>query len=385
MVQLRPTSRRGFTLIELLVVIAIIGVLIAMLLPAVQKVREAASRTACLNNLHQLGIAFHDYANTIRQFPKDDDYYYVHPTSPPGAAAFPNASYPWPVSFYGPNTYGPGIPAYGTSPDFPNMTWQSCLLPYIEEQALYPRVTNFDPNVNLGVYPGPPGFVPKAIFPVAVFTCPSRRSGTTTAVGDYGSGWHPAWYDPTTGVTPDPNLVLSVPSVAGWKSILGAFFWPPQNPGAAAFRHTGTSLTQVSSADGTSKTILIAHKGVDPLYYEGGDPNPYDDVGFCYLTPIEWSLARPAGTTPWGQPGGPTPPTEHKRRPYLYRADFTGPSPEGYFCSTDAMGGPHSGGSPCLFADGSGRIIAYTIDQTTMMALWAYNDGNPLPPNALGQ
>ena len=101
-------SRAGFTLIELLVVIAIIAVLIGLLLPAVQKVREAAARTTCTNNLKQIGVAMHGYHSALGYFP-------------PGFTS-----------------QTPGVDEEGTGPGW---GWGAHTLPYVEQDALYRQIT----------------------------------------------------------------------------------------------------------------------------------------------------------------------------------------------------------------------------------------------------
>src|SRR4051794_32791391 len=100
-------SRRGFTLIELLVVISIIGVLMALLLPAVQSVREAARRAQCVNNLKQIGLALHNYHSAIGSFPL--------------GGTLTNTNYSTLPMFLGYNTWS----AHGQ------------LLPYLEQTPLY--------------------------------------------------------------------------------------------------------------------------------------------------------------------------------------------------------------------------------------------------------
>ena len=128
--------RRGFTLIELLVVIAIIAVLIALLLPAVQQAREAARRTQCRNNLHQIGLALHNYHDTHGVFP------YSHMR----------------VSGYG-----------CTSPDRIigcGANWMTLILPFIDEAALY-NTFNFDLSWSV------PANTTVAQAMLKQYTCPS--------------------------------------------------------------------------------------------------------------------------------------------------------------------------------------------------------------------
>src|SRR5262249_16891666 len=140
----RKPHRPAFTLIELLVVIAIIGILIGLLVPAVQQVREAAARTQCANNLKQLGLALHAYHDTYKRFPPA---YITTNTSANGSAY--------------------GIP-YGDEPRNgpPGWAWGTLLLPYLEQGNLYKQF-----RLDLPCWAPENAAAARTI--VAVFLCPS--------------------------------------------------------------------------------------------------------------------------------------------------------------------------------------------------------------------
>ena len=282
----RRTRSRGFTLIELLVVIAIIAILMALLLPAVQKVREAANKMICASNLRQIGIAAHNYHNDYNKLPQGN---YGPPRDPgPGFFAFRQASC---------------ISQFWT------------LLPYLEQDNLYKLFV----HGNYQIFPRPasgPGDVPGAWWLNSVnlnwaqtrlkmFQCPSdqtnERPQRGTFVMFYANGctlWG-LYYPVPTGALLGRTNYMGV--MGGFDNQCGSFwgqwvgiFTSINGQFDQQFnRHTPhdqVTLGQLSVQDGTSNTLMygeaLGRRGVGVSRWS------LSWIG-CGNLPVAWGLGNP--------------------------------------------------------------------------------------------
>jgi prepilin-type N-terminal cleavage/methylation domain-containing protein len=242
----RATPARGrpaFTLIELLVVIAIIAILIGLLVPAVQKVRAAAARIQCANNLKQLGLAAHNYQSNNNALP------------PGFLGTYPNLA-----AKQGPNYDGQyvGVLAY--------------LLPYVEQDNVYRTLTSGVPADYLSVTAvyGPwwtfDGTAEACFAAIKTFLCPADNApgsdGVVTALTTYvtGPGMFDIVFGGFGGVPVGRTNYLGVAGLAG--QAFGGF------QGVFTNRRP-VSITQLTAADGTSNTLLFGESATATTIPDG--------------------------------------------------------------------------------------------------------------------
>jgi prepilin-type N-terminal cleavage/methylation domain-containing protein/prepilin-type processing-associated H-X9-DG protein len=207
------SSRKGFTLIELLVVIAIIAILIGLLLPAVQKVREAASRAKCQNNLKQIGLALHNYESAVRAFP-------------PGRAAYPLV-----------------------------VSAQGRILAYIEQDNIGRSVDVGQVplyNSNPSSFPLIPGNYQASITPVKLFVCPSDPMN---GLNPNAFATQPDGSTSTTDRYAGINYVACIGSGDGSADNTGTY-WGQYKTSDGLFGQTPVKLADVS--DGLSNTVAFS-------------------------------------------------------------------------------------------------------------------------------
>lgn len=340
----RSGSRRGFTLIELLVVIAIIAILIGLLVPAVQKVRDAAARTQCANNLKQIGVAMHAFYSTNNAFPM--------------AGEMERGSY-----------------------------WSAYLLPYLEKGDLYKHLTFSDegadyattaPNVTCSLQSTDKTTRNVAVLQqvVPVYRCPATQAPLQVTDA---STYFPAWF--VTNRMPANYIgCASGLAVDDFKPTWGWGGWPGMGTkhiseldGIMVARKSPRNLIRSSDGkkggqgnirvkeirDGLSNTIIVGETeplATNTLLQEDGNAGRVD----------HWAIAGDDGDnwegTDWSEACGSTGvPLNFKLPKNASKAEIGK--------AEVAFGSRHPGGANMLFADGAVRYATDNVDPKVWSAL----------------
>jgi len=317
--------RRAFTLIELLVVIAIISVLIGLLLAAVQKVREAAARIKCENNLKQIGLALHNYESATGRLPPA--YAWIGPkkNGVGGPSQRPDlGDRPGPTTLY-------------TVDQLPGWGWATYILPFVEQQNLYSQIDFTNGEVASWFYNG----VKDTVLPI--YVCPSDP-----LAGQY----NPRSY--VRVILPQ----MATNSYAACYGALGDIGAAPDQGNGAFYRNSSLRLTDIR--DGTSNTIFIGERA-------------------AYFTQTPWAGVVSNGTVQVS-PGAPTflnyvepPPAMVMARIGNHTLNDTRSEPYDFF-------GAHPGTVPFLFGDGAVRQVPISASLPVLQALATRAGGETANP-----
>lgn len=330
--------RRGFTLVELLVVIAIIGVLVALLLPAVQAAREAARRSQCVNNFKQAGLGLIGYHDAKKVFPSGEQFSRVTADTFAVAQAL-------------------AFPKYtGNSNQFNGMAWGAFILPYIEESATYSLIDNWTIYTVGGTFEAAGKLVPTYLCPSDSST-PSLWGDCCSTVGHFGKDAQDLRISNMAGVADSRfSQVDQVTMMKYYPNYLA----PNANPYSsyapyyqASSQGNGllfnwSKIRGKHVTDGMSHTIAVGE-------VTGGKGDIGNDRGWSWITRdvqdtkegINPGLSTPGGRT------GPFLSTKYGNPEMELRED-TG------FSSF------HAGGCNFVFADGHVEFISENIDQAVL-------------------
>ena len=335
-------NRRAFTLIELLVVIAIIGVLIGLLLPAVQKVREAANRLRCQNNLKQIGLALHAYHDAAESFPTGCRH-----NVRSGA------------------------------------NWRAYLLPYLEQNNLYQQLdfssagdfSGYGQPYGTPSFPGKNVVLTNLILPV--YKCPSTNMPDIFSQANNFTMGQIHSYIGISGASPDPagRLGGSVCTCTSYGNMVLA------NTGMMTVNN---AIRIADCTDGTSNTLMVGEQsgsvGTQDLrnWYVGGWAGAAMDGGYFSggpAGPLTDSFSRwcPTGS-------GPVNAFTTAITVVAYRINSrTAPGPAAFSYSANTiLNSSHPGGINGLMTDGSVRFFSDGMDFPTFQNVCVRDDGIPI-------
>jgi prepilin-type N-terminal cleavage/methylation domain-containing protein len=341
-----PQNQRGFTLVELLVVIAIIGILIALLLPAIQAARESARRMTCSNNLKQIGTAAQNHVSTNKHFPTGG----------------------WACSWIGNPDWGAGRGQSGG--------WLFNILPFMEQKQTY--------NLQSGRTGGARQAAALQMIhtPIDTFNCPTRRpamllpyptsgGGISTlkfadgqsisadsivqaARSDYAANGGTVHFDPNTqspafSADTRADAMKSPVLVTATATATGVIF-------------CGSVIREVDIRDGTAHTLMVGEKYIERSAILAGTDGGDNECLYIGDNP---DITRFTGNVDPKSSAPTLPPIR----------DRTG------YTNVSLFGSSHPTGINCVMCDGAAHSISYDVDSTMFSRLGSRNDGKGIDAN----